>query len=233
MPLELLQATDNYIIIAKQAGVSFHSTGKKPGVMQILRKMEEDGLLPGGDRLYPVHRLDELTSGIILFARGRKNAEILGNAFRHSRVEKFYIALSDRRPKQKQGTIIGDMVRSRRSSWKLTRDKKNPAVTEFKSRTLGSDRPLVVFLVRPKTGKTHQIRVALKSVGSPVLGDPLYGRFDRAREEDRAYLHACAIRLKLENETISCVNAPSDGREFLSPSFVEFWKKNSDPFKWY
>ncbi len=208
------------LIISKKPGISFHTVDEEDGILQIIRAHEAEGLIPSGDRLYPVHRLDKVTSGLLVFARGRKNAEIIGNEFRHSRVTKVYMALSDRKPSKKQGTVIGDMEKGRGGAWILTREKKNPAVTKFTSYSLPGRRPgLRLYVLWPKTGKTHQIRVAMKSLGAPILGDPLYSRYDMARMEDRTYLHAAGLRLNLPGEFIEVIDYPSEGAEFESEPF--------------
>ena len=76
------------------------------------------------------------------------------------------------------------MARSRRGTWKLTRDEDNFAVTRFSSQSLKPG--LRLFVLQPFTGKTHQLRVAMKSIGSPILGDTLYG----GDEAEHLFLHA-------------------------------------------
>lgn len=226
-----VRSTDRFLLIDKSPGIPFHSTGKKKGILQLIRLEEERGTIPSGDRLFPVHRLDLITSGLLLFARGRKNANLLSNEFRHNRVEKFYVALSDRSPSKKQGRIQGDMNRGRRGAWILTRSRQNPAITDFQSAAIPGRRPgLRFYLLKPRTGRTHQVRVALKSLGAPLLGDPLYGRYDLAREEERAYLHACALRFRLAGESFEIVSAPHGGAEFESTQFREVWERYSNPF---
>ncbi|MBX7057489.1 MAG: hypothetical protein K1X75_05440 [Leptospirales bacterium] len=218
----MLASADDYLIVHKPAGLSFHSEENRPGVLQVVRAMEEAGQLPRGARLFPVHRLDRVTSGILVFARGRKNANLLGNEFRHGRVEKIYAALSDRKPHKKQGQIIGDMAQGRNGQWILLRSHRNPAITRFISVPVPGRRPgLRLYVVKPKTGRTHQIRAALKSIAAPILGDPQYGRFDLARCEDRTYLHASAIRFQLNGAVVSCYSAPADGAEFASREFQQ------------
>ena len=89
------------------------------------------------------------------------------------------------------------MRRSRRGQWMLTREARAPAITRFLSRPLpgeeaadgsGARRDLRGFLLLPRTGKTHQLRVALKSLGAPVLGDALYADAAAAALEARAYI---------------------------------------------
>lgn len=72
-----------------------------------------------------------MTSGLLLVARSADAAAALGQALAARQVEKFYLALSDRSPRKKQGWVIGDMERSRRASWKLLPTRQDPAVTQF------------------------------------------------------------------------------------------------------
>ncbi len=228
---ELLLNTEQLLAVYKYEGTPFHGISGKEGVLQIIRKMEEAGEIPQGERLYPVHRLDMVTSGILLFARGKKMANYIGNEFRFNRISKIYLALSDRPPSKKQGIISGDMTKGRGGRWILTREHSNPAVTRFISATLGGRRPgLRAFLVKPQTGRTHQIRVALKSLGSPILGDEMYGRFDQAREEDRAYLHAFAIKINMPDGPLLIQKGPMTGIEFQSPQFKKILEDWKDPF---
>ena len=177
--------------------------------------------------LHSVHRLDKVTSGITLFAKNRRTASHLGEQFRLRKVHKYYVALSARKPSKKMGTVAGEMRRARRGAWRLVRSsdakndgrsskltpgdggsnaKTNPqvATTKFVSRGLrkpGADaeqtRALRLLVLRPLTGRTHQLRVACKSLGAPILGDAAYAGKDDARNEDRAYLHAAAVRVAL------------------------------------
>ena len=106
-----------------------------------------------------------------------------------TQVKKQYLAISDHKPKKKQGLIQGDMAKGRRGAWLLTRSQENPAITRFTSLSLGEGRRL--FFLSPLTGKTHQLRVAMKSLGAPILRDALYG----GSPADRVYLHAWRLSL--------------------------------------
>lgn len=229
--LAILRSEPDFLLVYKPAGMPFHAEGETPGILQVLREMEEKGQLPPGERLFPVHRLDTVTSGILVFARGRKNADALGNEFRFSRVSKVYIAISDRPPTRVMGTVIGDIVQGREGSWKLTRETAAPSVTHFLSYPYRHVRALRVFALKPVTGKTHQIRVVMKSLGSPILGDGRYGGYRSAREEDRTYLHAAAIKFHLNGRDIQFTAAPREGIEFRTLEFLAIWKSLGNPLE--
>jgi tRNA pseudouridine32 synthase / 23S rRNA pseudouridine746 synthase len=197
-------AHDDFIVAAKPAGVSFHGDGDEPGFVARLR--EATGL----QGLHPVHRLDRITSGLILLARHAQAARDLGALFEGGQIEKYYLALSDRKPSKSQGWIKGGMEKSRGGSWRLVREGGVPAVTQFFSYAAGPGLRLLV--VRPRTGRTHQIRVALKSVASPILGDERYG----GSAADRGYLHAWALRFTWQGRLITYRRDPDEGALFLT-----------------
>ncbi len=184
----LVAEQSGFLVVAKNPGVDVHDHGDEPGLCTRVR--EALGLA----RIWPAHRLDKDTSGLLLLATDRATASALGQVFRDRDVEKYYLALSDLAPRKKQGLIQGDMVRSRRGSWKLTRTQERPARTRFLS---WSTRPgLRLFALKLLTGRTHQLRVALKSIGAPILGDRLYHPLT-PDWPDRMYLHAHTLRLVL------------------------------------
>ncbi|PCI73190.1 MAG: TIGR01621 family pseudouridine synthase [Gammaproteobacteria bacterium] len=212
--LDLIYENNDFIAVCKPKAISFHNESDTMGFFNLAKSHFE---IP----LWPVHRLDKLTSGIIILAKSKKVAAEFGLMFENKNIEKTYLAISDKKPKKKQGKITGDMKKSRNGSWMLTQSKINPAQTTFKSFALIPK--IRLFVIKPLTGKTHQIRVALKSLGSPILGDSRYG----GSESDRAYLHAFRIKFNWNNETIELENAPTEGKYFQLPEIQHALKKLS------
>ncbi|MGC3962702.1 MAG: TIGR01621 family pseudouridine synthase [Rhodocyclaceae bacterium] len=208
---------DDFVVAAKPAGVSFHNDGETPGFVTRLRA--ETGLAD----LHPVHRLDRITSGLVLLARNADAARELGELFESGRIEKYYVALSERRPSKSQGRIQGGMEKGRGGSWKFVREGGQLAVTQFFSFTLATG--LRLFVVRPRTGRTHQIRVALKSLGAPILGDSRYG----GTMADRGYLHAWALRFEWRGTTCQFMLPPDEGSAFTHIETLEALRAHS-PF---
>ena len=197
----------NFVVINKVAGINFHDEDKLGNglfnqVKQQL-KLEE---------LYPVHRLDEMTSGIVIMAKNLATTQQFQQLFNDHNIEKYYVALSDKRPKKKQGLIKGDMAKSRRGCYKLLRSQKNPAITQFCSYSITNG--IRLFLLKPHSGKTHQIRVALNSIGAPILGDNRY----TGGEADRGYLHAYALKFTFNEHQYEYLCAPNSGELFLQAS---------------
>lgn len=175
----------DFLVLDKKAGVSVHREGDQPGLMDQLRQQY-------GETLHLVHRLDQMTSGLLLVARHAEAASQFGHLFQNRQMQKLYLGLTDRKPKRKQGWIVGDMDKGREGSWRLLSSTNNPAVTFFYAYGLGDGSRLIIM--RPLTGKTHQLRVAMKSEGAPLLGDDRY--YPGTHDEDRAYLHATALRFE-------------------------------------
>ena len=202
---ELIDDTAEFLVIYKYPGASFHREGEQPGLFETVKQQQ------ALSELYPVHRLDKVTSGLLVMAKTAEANRSLVDAFSHRQVEKYYLAISKRKPRKKQGLIKGDMERTRRGAWKLTLGQNNPAVTQFFSTSAGEGERL--FLVKPHTGQTHQIRVALKSIGAPILGDELYGGRDTVA--DRTYLHAFQLTFPLNGEIHRYQAMPREGEVFL------------------
>jgi len=207
---DIVYTNDDFLIINKYPGVSVH----KDETNTIL--LNEVSQKTGGGSLYLVHRLDKMTSGLLILAKSSNVAAKFGVLFETHRIQKYYLALTEKKPKKKQGLISGDMVRSRRSSWKLLSTQNNPAMTQFFSAsTVAGER---LFLCRPLTGKTHQIRVALKSIGSPIVGDYVY---NPSSVSDRGYLHAYVLSFTLDKKAyvFRCLpNRGELGQRWLSSS---------------
>lgn len=194
-----------FLVIDKQPGIGMHDEGGEPGLLNpgLVNRVKADT----GLTLYPVHRLDKMTSGLVLLARTTEANRTLSMAFAAREVSKQYLALSDRKPKKKQGWVKGDMQKGRGGSWMLTRSLDNPAISWFDSVSVREG--LRLYRIKPQTGKTHQIRVALKSIGAPILGDERYG----GTRADRGYLHAWRLRFTLAGEPFRlCLSAKPGGR---------------------
>ena len=140
------------------------------------------------------------------------------------RLDKVTSGLSGQKPKKKQGLIIGDMRKVRNGAWKLCQSRENPAITRFQS--VSCEANLRLFVLQPKTGKTHQLRVAMKSLGSPILGDVLYGK--NASAFDRTYLHAARLQFEFNGETFDVFAAPQEGAWWRKASVLA--KMTEKPF---
>jgi len=214
---ELVAQTDEFVVLNKAAGISFHSEQGAGLVVQAEQAL--------GFKLFPVHRLDKVTSGLIVLARSSEAAAALTSLFSSHQVQKYYLALSFAKPSKKQGWVKGDMVPARRGAWKLLKSQSNPAVSYFVSNGL-ADMPLRAFLIKPFSGKTHQIRVALKSIGAAIAGDVLY----QGTAADRVYLHAFALSFTLGGKLYQYQQMPQQGTYFQQLSSSDAWQQWARPW---
>ncbi|MFT6977422.1 MAG: tRNA pseudouridine32 synthase/23S rRNA pseudouridine746 synthase [Shewanella psychromarinicola] len=199
---QVLSDQTDFIVISKSVNVHFHSQDGSAGV---IAQAEADL----GYKLYPVHRLDTPTSGLLVVAKSPQAANVFTQMFTQHKVQKYYLAIACGKPKKKQGWIIGDMAKSRRSMYKLLRTSSNPAVTQFFSQSIAHGMRL--YLLKPLSGKTHQLRVALASIGVPILGDQLYGN----ELSDRCYLHAYSLHFTYRDQAYVFQQPPALGQQFL------------------
>jgi tRNA pseudouridine32 synthase/23S rRNA pseudouridine746 synthase/23S rRNA pseudouridine1911/1915/1917 synthase len=184
------------LIIDKPAGLPVHP---RPGT----RKGEggpslEDyfGQLQFGLPRPPAlaHRLDRDTTGCLVLGRHPKALRKLHKLFLEGKVEKIYWAICRGVPEKLSGTIDAAMTKGAEGKgWKMsiaegTEEGAMRAVTTY--RTLKSKDGLSFIEARPKTGRTHQIRVHLAFIGAPIIGDPLYGDLSTADRAQAMMLHA-------------------------------------------
>ncbi|OOH92125.1 RNA pseudouridine synthase [Pasteurellaceae bacterium 15-036681] len=189
----------DFIVINKPVGISVHKDDQAMGLTELIAKQL------GVEQVWLVHRLDKVTSGLLILALNKQAAANFYQLFEQHKIQKTYWALSDQKPKKKQGRIVGDMEKSRNGAWKLCHGKNNPAVTQFTSHSIEPN--LRQFILQPKTGKTHQLRVAMKSLGSPIIGDELYSGI----QSDRVYLHAYQLEFEYQGEQLVIQAQPESG----------------------
>jgi RluA family pseudouridine synthase len=176
-PIDILHKDDSIVVIDKPSSIPVHPTGRYRHNTVTFILAREHGLR----NLYPVHRLDKLTSGLLLFARNPQRAEQIASEIRESTVQKTYLA-------RVSGSFpIGKLVCKEpillaadiglRDLNKVHPDGK-PCETHFER--LFFDGKESVVKCQPKTGRTHQIRVHLAHLGHPIVNDPLYNPEYRA-----------------------------------------------------
>lgn len=202
----ILQNTD-FVVVNKPAGIAVQNEFERAGILpQLCQQLD----LP---KLWLVHRLDKVTSGCLLLAKNARAAAELSQSFADRQVDKLYLALATKKPKKKQGKIQGDMRKVRDGKWALSQQQSNPTITQFFSYSISPG--LRAFVLKPSTGKTHQLRVALKSLGSPILGDKAYG----GAPAERTYLHAYQLNFDYLGKTYCCQALPTQGQCFQDVVF--------------
>ncbi|MCE9592857.1 MAG: RluA family pseudouridine synthase [Planctomycetes bacterium] len=181
--LDVLFSDNHLLAVAKPAGVPTVADDSGDESLQELAKefVRREKAKPGNVFLGVVHRLDRPVSGLVLFARTSKAAERLSEAFRERRVVKRYLALAERMPNRREGELEQWLIKDERTNVVRAVATERPeaqlAVTRFavvrEFDFEGARRTLVEL--EPLTGRSHQLRVALATLGAPLLGDLKYG----------------------------------------------------------
>jgi len=206
LPLDVIYEDTRVIVINKAQGMVVHpGAGNRSGTLAnalLYRRLEcadgnDEGRATPSLRPGIVHRLDKDTSGVIIAAWDERALAFLADQFKARKVRKTYAALVRGCPRQVSGSIVKHIVRSRRDRkiFTVSDTEGRPSLTHYKvARTWGA---YSLLLLRPKTGRTHQIRVHLKHLGHPILGDPLYGQSDPRFKKTSLMLHAKSLSLLL------------------------------------
>lgn len=216
LPLDVIYEDKRVIVINKAQGMVVHpGAGNRQGTLanallyrklymnnqldELIERAKVPGCFAGDTVLRPgiVHRLDKDTSGIIIAAWDDGAHAFLSEQFKARRVRKSYAALVQGCPKDKKGCIDKRIVRSKRDRKAFTVSDSEGRMSLTYFRLVRSYGNYSLLLLRPKTGRTHQIRVHLKYLGHPVLGDPIYGREDPAFPRASLMLHAKRLSLVL------------------------------------
>jgi len=198
LPLTVLYEDPSIIVIDKPSGMVVHPAYGNPSgtlVNALLYHCKDLSGINGVLRPGIVHRLDKDTSGVMVVAKEDQAFHHLTKQFKNRTVEKVYLAIVYGKFGQKEGLI--DLAIGRHPSQRKrmsTRAKRGrAAITRWKrAEEFGNCTLLEIF---PQTGRTHQIRVHLSSIGHPVLGDPLYGRKGRPGAIADPVLKECVRRM--------------------------------------
>jgi 23S rRNA pseudouridine1911/1915/1917 synthase len=190
MNIPIIYKDNDVIIINKPAGLLVHPTTKG----------EKNTLIDYFPETKLVHRLDRDTSGLLILAKNEKTYNWLKDQFKNRQITKKYIALVHGKLKDKQGIITKTISRSKRKGRVQTTapiGKRKEAITRYK--VLKEFEGYTCLEVTPETGRTHQIRVHLASIGHPIAGDEKY-KFKRQptpEELKRQFLHANYLKFSL------------------------------------
>ena len=215
IPLDIVYEDDDLAVINKPAGMMVHAgagatddeRNRGTLVNALLHRFRQLSSVGGELRPGIVHRLDKATSGLIVVAKNDQSHRRLASQFARRQVKKTYIALVHGWIRQDSGTISSSISRDRVRRTRMTtrRSARREAVSHYsvKKRIDSKYGKFTLLEVKIDTGRTHQIRVHLASLGHPVVGDTLYGapRELRARNDSttslsRNFLHAAAFEFQ-------------------------------------
>jgi 23S rRNA pseudouridine1911/1915/1917 synthase len=218
IPLAILYEDPRVVVIDKPQGMVVHPgsgnpTGTLVNALLHRYQMLAQGFGPGEARPGIVHRLDKDTSGVIITAKSAEAHDALAAQFHDRTVRKRYVAIVQGCPSPREGAIDAMLARHPRDRkrFRCVKQGGRPALTRYRVERIFSAEGRTYALVQlaPRTGRTHQLRVHLRHIGTPILGDPIYGRKDPLFPDATLMLHARSLRLRLPGE--------EEPRTFVSP----------------
>lgn len=205
-PYEILYEDGHVLVINKPAGMLTHAKGAiaeeftAADIIKPHTAYKADTNRPG-----IIHRLDRDTSGVLLMVKTDEAAHMLQRQFSNRTVKKTYTAVISGTPKQPKALLDLPIERnpSVPSTFRVGANGK-PAQTVYEVSHTTNDGLHSLVLLRPRTGRTHQLRVHMQYLGTPIVGDVVYG----IESADRMYLHASSLEVTLPGGKRMCFTAP-------------------------
>lgn len=195
--LEVLFEDNHLIVVNKLPGqlVQGDKTGDAPLGDLVKEYIKVKYEKPGEVFLGVVHRIDRPVSGIVIFARTSKALARMNELFREKKIQKTYWAVVKNKPPSDQGSLIHYLIKdeARNKSKAYDKEIKNSQRSWLDYKVLGKSDNYFLLEINPHTGRHHQIRVQLSTMGCPIKGDIKYG-FDRTNEDGSIHLHARSIQ---------------------------------------
>ncbi len=194
--LSVLKETTHWLAVNKTAGlISERSPYESPTVEDLVW----EHLLTQKPKpfLGVVHRLDRVTSGVLLFAKKKSALKLLNAQFSERIVQKTYLALVEKKPPQSQADVVHWLEKDQLNKRAIIHFSANAKSSEcrLRYRVLEEKAEGVLLEIQPKTGKFHQIRAQLAAIGSPIIGDKKYGS-TKVYKEKAVALHAWKLRFQ-------------------------------------
>ena len=203
--LDIIYEDGNSIVINKPQGMVVHpGAGNFTGTLvhgllyhclEMRDKFPRDDIRPG-----IVHRLDKDTSGILISAKNPDALEFLSSQFRNKSTKKSYLAIVKGVPVKQEDRIETYIIRDQNNRKKFTvsKNRGKKAVTRYK--VIEAWDNFSLLLLKPETGRTHQLRVHMLYIGNPILGDPIYGRKSENSPDISLMLHAYILSIILPDQ---------------------------------
>ena len=213
---------DNHLIaVSKKSGeiVQGDKSGDKPLSEEIKSYLKTKYKKPGNVFLGTIHRLDRPTSGIVLFAKTSKSLSRMNELFKNKKVQKTYYAVTEDKPNKEKGVIISLLKKNQKQNKSYITKSDDGKKSELEYKFIEKLQNYFLIRVKPKTGRHHQIRVQLSSIGCKIKGDIKYGA-KRSNEDKSICLHSHSISFvhPVKNELIklNCEFPKNDIWKFIS-----------------
>jgi 23S rRNA pseudouridine1911/1915/1917 synthase len=203
LELPIIYQDDNCLVINKPIGILSHSKGAFNDEASVASFAAAFVTGMSGNRAGIVHRLDRDTSGVMIIAKNNQTLHWLQKQFSQRKVKKIYYAVVEGRMAPEEAVIDIPLERNMRSpkTFKASSSGR-PAITAYSQ--IKSNGRYSLLKLEPQTGRTHQLRVHLKHLGHPILGDRFYG----GAPADRLFLHAASLEISLPGGIRRVFEAP-------------------------
>ena len=211
--LEVLYEDNHIIAVNKHPSdiVQGDKTGDTPLSDFVKQYIKEKYNKPGDVFVGTVHRIDRPVSGIVLFAKTSKALTRLNQMFQTKEIQKTYWAVVKNKPKNIIGTLVHYLRKNEQKNMSKAFEKETPGAlrSELEYELICSSDNYQLLEVKPHTGRHHQIRVQLSSMGCPIKGDLKYG-FDRSNKDKSIHLHARKVEFihPVKKEVIAIIAPP-------------------------
>ncbi len=241
IPLDIIYEDENVTVVNKKQGMVTHpACGNWNGTLvnallyhwgrESISQIKEGADSEILERRRPgiVHRLDKETSGIIITAKNRDTEEFLQNQFKEKSLQKEYILITCGRPPHRNGDIRTQIIRDpkNRHRFKAVTDTAEGKYARTLYHCIATYGNYSLMRVRIKTGRTHQIRVHMKYLGCPILGDNVYNKVDSIFPDATLMLHSVQLKIHLPNNKDYTTFRTKTPKRFLK---VEKKLKNKYP----
>ena len=222
--VEILYEDDDVLVINKPSGVTVHpapSVKEATLVDWLKHKGVRLSTISGEERHGIVHRLDKGTSGTMVIAKNNASHEFLSLQLQDKSMGRYYIAVVTPPLKEDVTTVESNIGRSANNRLKMACGLQHGkyAKTMFKQLALGEDEKVQLVACKLFTGRTHQIRVHLESLGRHIIGDHIYALSPKAEKSERILLHAYVIYF---------IHPTSKEKLFFQADFDDVMKESID-----
>ena len=233
IPLDIIYEDENVTVVNKKQGMVTHpACGNWNGTLvnallyhwgrKAVSQLKEGSASEILERRRPgiVHRLDKETSGIIITAKNRDSEEFLQKQFKEKSLQKEYILICTGRPPKRTGDIRTQIIRDpkNRHRFKAVDDTQQGKFARTIYHCIACYGNYSLMRVRIKTGRTHQIRVHMKYLGCPILGDSIYNKPDKNFPNATLMLHSVQLKIRLPHFLNTKKNNQSDFANYAETS---------------
>lgn len=224
--MDIIYEDKELLVVNKPAGILTIATEKESLHTLYHQAREYIKKQNPKNKIFIVHRLDKDTSGVVVFAKNEKLKYKLQADWNKLAFLREYIAIVEGKVNKKKETLTEYLTEDKRLYvYKTTKEKGTLAITHYE--TLATTNAYSLLKIKIATGKKNQIRVALNSIGHPIIGDKKYGA--KKNPLGRLGLHASRLDLKINNkEYIWRAKLPIEFKRMFESELVEYEKKNHD-----